>query len=124
MPHHKSAASCGEYIPKGIHGPACPILMCHAKIGFDDRLVAADLIRCPVGDLAAVVEHHDTVGDVHYHAHVMLDQCDGSAELVVHVQDKTAHVLLLLDVHARHRFIEQQQFRLGGQCAGEFDPLL
>ena len=40
--------------------------------------------RRAVGDLLAVVEHHDAVGQVHHHAHVVLDQRDRGAERVVH----------------------------------------
>src|ERR1700682_1155141 len=70
--------------------------MTHAEIGVDDRLVALDRGRHAVADLLAVVEDHDPVGDVHDHAHVVLDQADRGAELVVHVQHEAAHVLLLL----------------------------
>ena len=35
-----------------------------------------------VGDLGAVVEHHDVVGDLHHHRHVVLDQQDRGAVLV------------------------------------------
>ena len=98
--------------------------MRHAEIRLDHRGIAPDLVRCSIGDLAAVVEHHDPVRYVHHHAHVVLDQRDRGAELVVHVKDETAHVLLLFDVHARHRLIEQQQFRFSRQRTREFDPLL
>ncbi len=54
----------------------------------------------------------------------MLDQHDGGAELVVHVEDETAHVLLFLDVHAGHRLVEQQDLRLHGQGARQIDALL
>ena len=95
-----------------------------AEIGGDDVGVGADLVGRAVGDLAAVVEHDDAVGDVHHHAHVVLDQRDRRAELVVDVEDEAAHVLLLLDIHAGHRLVEQQQLRLHRQRAAELDPLL
>ena len=44
--------------------------------------IAADLGGRAVGDLAAVVEHRDAVGQVHHHADVVLDQDDGDAEPV------------------------------------------
>src|SRR5512144_2202962 len=72
----------------------------HSEVGVNHALAAADVVRRPVADLLAVVEHHDAVGDVHHHAHVMLDQHDGGAELVVDVEHETAHVLLFLEVHA------------------------
>ena len=83
-----------------------------AEISLDHRGVTPYRLRRAVGDLAAVVEHNDAVRDVHHHAHIVLDQRDRGATFVVHVQDEAAHVLLLLDVHPRHRLIQQQQIRL------------
>src|SRR2546429_8725169 len=77
--------------------------MTHAQVGVTDGRVLADLLGRAVGDLAPVVEDRDAVGDVHDHAHVVLDERDRRAELAVDVQDEAAHVLLLLDVHAGHR---------------------
>ena len=58
----------------------------------------AHLVRRAVADLAAVVEHHDVVGEVHHHADVVLDQYHGGAELAVDVEDEAAHFSLLLGV--------------------------
>src|SRR5215470_7815516 len=69
-------------------------LVGYSKISIDDLLVLLDLRRDAVGDLAAVVEHHHPVGDVHHHAHVVLDQDQRGAEVVVDVEDEAAHVLL------------------------------
>ena len=41
----------------------------------------ADFVGRAVGDLAAVVEHGDVVGQVHHHADVVLDEDDRRAEL-------------------------------------------
>jgi hypothetical protein len=49
---------------------------------------------------------------------------DGRPEFVIHIKDKAAHVLLLLDVHPRHGLVEQQDLRLRHQRAGQFHPLL
>jgi hypothetical protein len=54
----------------------------------------------------------------------VLDEHDGGAELVVHVEDEAAHVLLFFHVHAGHRLVQQQHVRLGGQRAGQLDALL
>ena len=40
------------------------------------------------------------------------------------VEDEAAHVLLLLEVHAGHRLVEQQQLGLGRERAAELDALL
>src|SRR6476620_12513545 len=86
-----------------------------AEVGADHIRIGAYFLRRAVADLLAVVEHHHAVGDVHHHAHVVLDQHDRGAELVVDVEDEAAHVLLLLDVHAGHRLVEQQHLRLHRQ---------
>src|SRR4029079_15064094 len=95
-----------------------------AEIGVDHRLIAFDLFGRAVGNLDAVVEHHDAVGEVHHHAHVMFDQCDRGAVIVVHVEHKARHVFLLLDIHAGHRLVKQQQLRLHGERAPKLHTLL
>src|ERR1700752_2131699 len=100
------------------------ILSSLAEIGGDNLGARAALVRRAVGDLAAVIEHDDAIGDVHHDAHVVLDQRDRRAELVVDVEDEAAHVFLLLDVHPGHRLIEQQELGLGGERAPQLDPLL
>ncbi len=54
----------------------------------------------------------------------MLDQRDRRAELVIHVEDEAAHVLLLLHVHPGHRLVEEQQLRLHRQRAAQLHALL
>src|SRR5512134_2715321 len=98
--------------------------MGHAEIGVDDALVALHLVGLPVRDLASVFEHDHPVREVHHHAHVVLDERDRGAELLVYVEDEAGHVLLLFEVHAGHGFVEEQQFRLHGEGAAEFHPLL
>src|SRR5262249_6545478 len=104
--------------------PASSSSMRHAQIGVDHSVITLDLLGRAVGDLAAVVENHHSIRQVHYHTHVVLDQRDGGAELIVHVKNETRHVLLLLEVHACHRLVEQQQIGLHGERAPKFDPLL
>ena len=53
----------------------------HAEIGVDHGLVGLHLVRRAVGDLDAVIEHDDAIGQIHHHAHVVLDQRDGGAEM-------------------------------------------
>ena len=45
------------------------------------RGFALDLGGQALGDLLAVVQHGDVVGDLHDHAHVVLDEQDGEAEV-------------------------------------------
>ena len=92
-----------------------------AQIGRDHGRVAGHGGRLAVGDLAAVVEDHDAVGEVHDHADIVLDQGHGGAQLLVGLEDEAGHVLLLLDVHAGHRLVEEQEVGLGGQRSGKLD---
>ena len=76
-----------------------------------------------VGDLAAVIEHRYSLGNVHHHRHVVLDQDDRGAPFPIHLEDKAGHVLFFFLVHAAHRLIEQQQLRVERQGAAKFDAL-
>src|SRR6266545_8278681 len=42
----------------------------------------------------------------------------------VDVEDKAAHVLLLLEIHSRHRFVEQEEVGLHSKRTAELHPLL
>src|SRR5262249_39092106 len=66
------------------------------EVRLDDGGIGAHLVGRAFGDLLPHVEHGDTVGDVHDHAHVVLDEDDGRAPLLVHVEDEARHVFLLL----------------------------
>src|SRR4051812_17069803 len=108
----------------GAIGPMPSPLVRHAEIRVEHALVALHLLRPPVRDLAPVFQHHDPVRQIHHHPHVVLDERDRGAELLVHVEDEAAHVLLLLQVHAGHRLVEGEEGRLHGERAAEFDALL
>ena len=54
----------------------------------------------------------------------MLRQHDGGTKFFIDFQHKTAHVLLFLDVHAGHGFIQQQQLGLHGQGATQINAFL
>src|SRR5574343_1047574 len=95
-----------------------------AQVSPDHVFVGARFLGFTVADLLAVVQHHDAVGNVHHHTHVVLDQHNRGAEFVVDVEDEAAHVLLFFEVHAGHRFVEQQYLRFHGQGAAEVNALL
>ena len=56
-----------------------------AEIGGDDARIVLHMGRIAVGDLAAVFEHDDMVGNLHDHRHVVLDQQDRCAGRVLDV---------------------------------------
>ena len=98
--------------------------MASAEIGVDDGLVGTHLLRSALADLRALVEHHDVVGDVHYHPHVVLDKDDRGIGKLDDVQHVPAHVLFLFDIHPAHGLIEEQYLRIGRQRSTELDPFL
>src|SRR2546425_1191256 len=104
--------------------PRSSSIMGDPEIGVDDGAVGAHGIGRALGDFAAVVQDRHAIGDVHHHAHVVLDQRDGGAELVVHVEHEAAHVFLLLYVHPGHGLVEKKELRLGGEGTGQLHPLL
>ena len=79
-----------------------------------------------VGDLAAAVEHHDPVADVHRQRQVVGDQHDRDA-LLGHPPDQRLHLLGLLVAERRGRLVEQQHAVAltgdPGRAAGERDDL-
>ena len=93
-----------------------------AEIGLDHRRVAGDLARRAAGDLAALVEHHDAAGQRDDHLHDVLDDHDGDAAAMdaPHQLDRLAH---LGRRQAGHRLVEQQRLGLGGERAGDLQPL-
>src|SRR5262245_45447560 len=94
-----------------------------AEVGLDDERVGAHLVRGALGDLLAHVEHRDAIGDVHHHAHVVLDQDDRGPPLLVHVEDEPRHVLLLLLVHPAHWLVQQEDLGIEGQGPAQLDAL-
>src|SRR2546426_9105751 len=95
-----------------------------AEICLDDARVRPHIVGRALGDLLAHVEHRDTVGDVHDHAHVVLDQDHGDAPLLVDVEDEARHVLFLFVIASAHRLVEQQDLRVERERAAELDALL
>ena len=63
------------------------------------------------------------MGDVHDDAHVVLDHDHRHPELLVQVDDVARHVLLLFEVHAGHRLVEQDQLGLERHRARQLDAL-
>src|SRR5262245_32019589 len=59
-----------------------------AEIRRDDPAIGAHLVGLAFGDLLAHVEDRDPIRDVHDHAHVVLDEDDGAAPFLVHVEDE------------------------------------
>ena len=80
-----------------------------AEIGLDHRRVAGDLVRRPVGDLAPEVEHDDLLA-----MSMTTPMSCSMSTMVVPSTSRTSrmnadHVLLLLDGHAGHRLVEEQE---------------
>ncbi|EMD28667.1 hypothetical protein C791_0291 [Amycolatopsis azurea DSM 43854] len=71
----------------------------------------------------AVVHHHDAVGDVGHHAHVVGDQQDRRAEPVAQIPQQLEDLGLHGDVERRGRFVGDQQFRLVRDRHRNHDPL-
>src|SRR3546814_1493129 len=80
---------------------ACPSIR-DAEISVDHVLIGSHFVRRAVADLLAVVENDHAVCEVHHHAHVVLDQHDRRAVVVVDVEAEAAHVLLLLERSEEH----------------------
>ncbi len=74
----------------------------------DHTRITLHLGGAALGDLAAAIEHGDPIRNVHHHRHVVFDQDDRRAPLLVHVEDIAGHVFFFFLVHPAHRLVEQQ----------------
>ena len=93
-----------------------------AEIGFDDGVLPDHGFRRAAGDDMALVEDQDALGQRHDHFHDVLDDDDGDAHVVdaPHQRDRR---LQFGRRQAGKQLVEQQQARLGGEHAGDFEAL-
>src|SRR5512135_3757979 len=65
-----------------------------AQVSVHDAFVALNFVRSTFGNLFAKVQDGDAVGDIHHHAHVMLDQDAGDLPflVLVDVENETRHI--------------------------------
>src|SRR6516165_6782540 len=82
-----------------------------AEISADHFWILHDLFRRALGDLLAVIEHHDVTRDRHDRAHDMLDDDDGKAGLR-ELSDQRHRLVDLGRVESGHHLIEQQDLWL------------
>src|SRR3712207_8249973 len=71
-----------------------------AEVGLDDLRVLPHLGGLALGDLLAVVEHRDPLGDPHHDLHVVLDQQDREPALLADPLHEVGELRGLLRVHA------------------------
>ena len=72
----------------------------------------------------AEVQHLNPLADLHHKTHVVLDEQDRDLEFIPDVVDDLEQFLRLGGVHAGRRFVQQQQFHVGGQRPGDLQPAL
>src|SRR5688572_33370867 len=84
-----------------------------AKVGPAHFRVRPDLLGQAGGDDAAVDQHRDAVGELEHRVHVVLDQDHGLAAL--ERGEELDHALRLVDTHAGHWLVEQEQARTRGE---------
>src|SRR5262249_15953974 len=93
-----------------------------AEIRLDDPRARLNLSRRALGDLLAVVQNGHPIGDLHDHAHVVLDQDDGEVEIGDEAAQQPHERACLALGHAGGRLVQQQELGLGGQRARQLEP--
>ena len=83
-----------------------------AEIGLLHDRRGDHLGRLAVGDELAVVQHDDAVGERAHHVHLVLDQQDGLARVLLELRDQVEHDRHLVDAHAGGRLVEHEDLRL------------
>ncbi len=83
-----------------------------------------DLFGRPVGDLLAVIEDDDVVGDAHHHAHVVLDEQNGDVVLLADRIEELVEPLALAGVEPGGGLVEAEQERLRAHGPRDLEPPL
>ena len=92
-----------------------------AEVGLDHELVRRDLLERALGDLGAVVERDDPVGDALDDVHVVLDHEDRVAAVRAQLLDQLGDLVRLGRVHPGGRLVEQEQPRVRRHRAGDLE---
>ena len=95
-----------------------------AEVGGDHRRVALDLLRRPLGDDLAPIEHDDALAEAHDELHVVFDDQEREVEAGADVADHRHQLLGLLRVHPGGGLVEDEQVGLGGQRPGDLQAAL
>src|SRR5580700_6226447 len=91
------------------------------EVRLDDRRIRADARGRSVRYLLSVVQDDDVIGQIHDDAEVVLDQDERRTQSLACVDHETAHVPLLVDGHAGHRLVEEEELRVRREGSGELD---
>src|SRR5579863_7777989 len=89
-----------------------------AEIGLDDPDVAGHLFGLAFDQHCAVIEHEEVVDQANHRLHRVLDDRDGHV-VARQALDHGDDLIRLVAAEARQRFVEQENFWLAGQRAGQ-----
>src|SRR5919198_945681 len=81
-----------------------------------------DVVRRALGDDPAVVEHHDSLGELHYHGHDVLDE-DHGRSLAADSAHEADRFVDFGWSQPREHLIEQHELRPRGQCTRQLEKL-
>src|SRR2546425_322933 len=93
------------------------------QVRLDDARVMLDRLRRPLGDLLAVMEDDETLGEGHDHLHVVLDDQERHATLSHQCSARSDRRVRFQLAHARRRLVEEEEPRTRGQRSGQVDAL-
>ena len=97
-------------------------VLLQAEVRLDDALVRRHGLEAALGDLDAVVERDDAVGDALDDVHVVLDHEDRVAGLLAQPRDQLGDLVRLDRVHPGGGLVEQEHPRLRRGGAGDLEP--
>jgi hypothetical protein len=100
------------------------LVLVDAEIGRNHLWIVLHGFGVSVGDLLAIVEHHDVVGDFHNHAHVVFDQQDGGVMIPADILQQLVQFGRFARVEAGGRLVQAQKVRPGAHRPGDFKPSL
>src|SRR5216683_3864285 len=94
------------------------------QVRLDHARILLHLAGAPLGDLLAVVEDGDVVRDLHDHAHVVLDEQDGEAEVGDEAAQERHEVPRLALGHPGRGLVEEEEGGPRGEGAPDLEAAL
>src|ERR1700682_1331959 len=95
-----------------------------SEVRFDHLGILGHLGRPPLGDLAAVVQDGDAVGDLHHEPDHVLDEQDGDAALIPDAAQERIDLRHPHHAEADGRLVEKEHLGLAHESAGDLDEAL
>ena len=82
--------------------------MTYPQVGVDHVLICSYLVGGAVANFLAIIHHNHTIAQIHHDAHVVFNQRNRGAELIINLKNNQAKLFFLFYINKRNPFIQQK----------------